>query len=445
LQSQGTGLYFPRLEKASSQMRIGLYCYEYAPEYRVGGRRWRLFADRLCAEGHDLLLRAKSPKSVTAPARPAPFANATWLPLPTQPRYPWLDNWFDQFTWRWRLGAIWSQATMKGNTLEEVRFLATTVRRIVREDLAKEQLHWIIVSLPPFHWAKVIAEEVRIHNARHPDRQRVRLMFDYRDAWSENALLLPELNAARRAVESRNEQAALQQADAVVCVNEQDLAVRQALWRRGGGQAKRAPHFAVIPNGVHLPSAPPKHLSAADKHTLSMLFAGWIYPPGQPIFTRFISALLDAWMQRHPSGNVRLCVAGTWPGALLQTLREMPDLHLDELGYITHDEVQSHLKTVDFAVSFVSDEVGHAVNTKILEAASHGTPLAVLTNEGAVSAFVRENGLGVVLPHNLSSGVTDLIDWKTQQRTTGPWTSLQGRHGLAANSDKLLDLLRQGS
>lgn len=398
--------------------QVALYCYEFAPEYKVGGRRWRLFAPRLAERGLHILLRAKAPSQEV---KLDGIRDASWFKRPRGWLYPWSDVW----AWRslriWRIQQALARCWLQGNPHDETIFLQPWIRKQVRHDLKVLGVKTFVVSCPAFHWAHTIAHEI----ARHND-PKVRLVIDFRDGWSDNRLLMPELSEAQRAHEERLERETLRVADAVVCVAPRDLEVRKRL---------AEPHniaFHTLRNGVVIPEHRRRDRKREPK-SIHLLFAGWIYPPGQPVLVSFLRELAKF----HP---VQLTVAGNWPPELMKQIRE--EIGVLELGYLPHESIEKLLRTHDFALSFVAQEVSYAINTKILEAAAQRTPLVLLSGPGEVTDFVRDNRLGVVAdPAELERGAQEVVTWWASERQPGPWTTFEAHHNLEKLADEMFEIL----
>jgi len=170
-----------------------------------------------------------------------------------------------------------------------------------------------------------------------------------------------------------------------------------------------------------------------EPKSIHLLFAGWIYPPGQPVLVSFLRELAKF----HP---VQLTVAGNWPPELMKQIRE--EIGVLELGYLPHESIEKLLRTHDFALSFVAQEVSYAINTKILEAAAQRTPLVLLSGPGEVTDFVRDNRLGVVAdPAELERGAREVVNWWENDREAGPWTTFEAHHNLEKLADEMFEIL----
>lgn len=321
----------------------------------------------------------------------------------------------------WRIQKFLVGLWLRGNPNDETIFLQPWIRRQVRHDLKVLGVKTFVVSCPPFHWAHTIAQEI----ARHNDPE-VRLVLDFRDGWSDNQLLLPGLTAAQRAHEEQLEREALNRCDAVVCVAPRDLEIRKRLGERRGIS------FHTLRNGVVIPEHR-KRDRKRDPKSMHLLFAGWIYPPGQPVLVSFLHELAKF----QP---VQLTVAGDWPPELMDQIRK--EVRVLELGYLPHESIEKLLRTHDFAVSFVAQEVSYAINTKILEAAAQKTPLVVLSGPGEVTDFVQENQLGVVVdPADLERGTREVMTWWENEREPGPWTTFEAHHNLDRLTDEMFEII----
>lgn len=347
--------------------------------------------------------------------------DVAWLKRPRGWLYPWSDVWAWRSTRTWRIQEWLSNLWLKGNTHDETIFLQSKIRRQVRHDLEVLGLKTFVVSCPAFHWTHTIAQEIT--RRRDPE---VRLILDFRDGWSDNRLLLPELSPSQRAHEEGLEREALGAAQAVICVAPRDLEVRKRLAERHDIS------FHTLRNGVVIP----EHRKRSDNRnpkTIQLLFAGWIYPPGHALLVSFLEQLAT---KHHTS----LTIAGDWPPELIRQIREW--VEVVELGYLPHESIEKLLRTHDFALSFVAPDVNYAINTKILEAAAQLTPLVLLSGPGEVADFVRENRLGVTVdPADLQPGIEEVVSWWENEREPGPWTTFEAHHDLDRLAEEMFEIL----
>ncbi|HIB77638.1 MAG TPA: glycosyltransferase family 1 protein, partial [Flavobacteriales bacterium] len=159
---------------------------------------------------------------------------------------------------------------------------------------------------------------------------------------------------------------------------------------------------------------------ASKKNRIEIVFAGTLYDGGKAPLIEFIKSLNKNLIHNNFL-PVHLTIIGNWDRNIINSLKQITTCTY--LGVIEASEVQRVIKCSDFTCSYVSPRLNYAINTKILESASHKIPIILLSDKGVVSEFISRNNIGIHIDvENIKSD--GVLRWINGNVKVGPWADL---------------------
>ena len=402
-------------------MKIRVYCFHHPPHKGVGGRRWAEFSSRLQQRGHDVLVTCApmiSPlSSFSEKGTPLRFLwRSIWH------RFPFKENrWFLQPLWtiqKW----IWALA--KGGYADQTDGLIHSIRACVRQDIV-EGADLIVVSCAPFHWANHIGEELH----RYPENERPKFIVDLRDPWSSNEVAyFTDCSESDLKLEKERERQCWQMADQVLVVEPSLVFDSMAV----------ASRWTAIPNGAVM-NPLPREIRGSFSEGVHAVFLGTLYQDGLSNFLGLVGELKRACDELGL--KFQCSVAGRWLSDHKDALAELE--YCTHLGFLDKAELQELWSSADVGLSVLSETMTYALNTKILECISMRKPVLVVSEEGQVSRWIRENSLGFWWnPNGDANQRLVLKEWVAHGMPFGP-SSAHMKYDLSHLVDTLEEVFRE--
>lgn len=395
-------------------MNISIYVYKFPPDADVGGRRWGLFVTQLATEGHNIIVTTTNAQekgrfwTSTYPDLPISFRElpATWFANNTSHSLTSRVRWHVEK----RILHFLHRGRIYDKTLSQFKVL----EKCVTQDCLNN-IDVIIVSCAPFRWSLHIGQAL----ARF--KKRPKYFIDLRDPWSLNRLsYFNNLSRKRLAEESLIEKQAVDSADGIIVTHEAML--------------KHYPNKQIvfIPNNIEVPQGT-WPLRPIEK-TLKLIFPGTLYNGGESLLISFLLLAKEA----HPNKNIQLTLLGNWKSSMITQIESTCDV--DYLGILPREEVAPLIRQHHYVLSYVSEKLPYAINTKALEAVENRTPIIFL-GENAFQNFILENNIGWEFKDSMSKD--DLAEKFTSKTNFGPFVhkEFSRQHSI----QMLLDFIKIGA
>ena len=373
-------------------MNISIFVYNFPPDADVGGRRWGLFVSQLVIEGHNVVVTTTNASEKqnfwvsTHPELPISFREfpSTWFANNTNRSLTSRIRWHVEK----RKLSFLHRGSIHDKTLSQFKVLESYV---TQDCLNKVDV--IIVSCAPFRWSLHIGQIL----ARF--RNRPKYFIDLRDPWSLNRLsYFNNLSSKRLAEESLIEEQAVSSADGIIATHEAML--------------KHYPNkqTAFIPNNIEVPQGtwPLRPI----KKTLKLIFPGTLYNGGESLLSSFLSLAKEA----NPQKKIQLTLLGNWKSSVIKQIESICEV--DYLGIVPREEVAPLIRQHHYVLSYVSEKLPYAINTKALEAVENRTPIIFL-GESAFQNFIVENNIGWEFKASMSKSA--LVEKFSSPTNFGPF------------------------
>lgn len=317
---------------------------------------------------------------------------------------------------------IWAHA--QGGYADQTDGLIHSIRACVRQDIG-EGADLIVASCAPFHWANHIGEELN----KYPEDERPKFILDLRDPWSSNQVAyFGDCSASELALEEKRERRCWEMADQVLVV-EPSLVF---------GSMAGASSWTAIPNGADM-SPLPREIRRSFTEVVHAVFLGTLYRDGLSDFLGLVGELKRACDELGL--KFQCSVAGRWLSAHKDALAEVECCTYH--GFLEKAELQELWSSADVGLSVLSETMTYALNTKILECVSMRKPVLVVSEEGRVSRWIRENSLGFWWNPNgdVDQGLA-LREWVADGMPFGP-SSAHMKYDLSHLVDMLEEVFRE--
>lgn len=373
-------------------MTISIYVYKFPPDADVGGRRWGLFVSQLAIQGHDIIV------TTTKASEKQDFWASIHPELPISFReFP--STWFANNTnrrltsrVRWHVEKQTLNFLHRGRIFDETLSQFKVLEKFVTQDCLNK-VDVIIVSCAPFRWSLHIGQIL----ARF--RNRPKYFIDLRDPWSLNRLsYFNNLSSKRLAEESLIEEQAVNSSDGIIVAHEV--------------MTKHYPkkQTVFIPNNIEVPEG--TWALRPIKKTLKLIFPGTLYNGGESMLSNFLKLAKEA----NPNRKIQLTLLGNWKSSVIKQIESTCEV--DHLGIVPREEVAPLIRQHHYVLSYVSDKLPYAINTKALEAVENRTPIIFL-GENAFQNFIVENNIGWEFKASMSKSA--LVEKFTSPTIFGPF------------------------
>lgn len=270
----------------------------------------------------------------------------------------------------------------------------------------------VFASIPPYTGA-LIAEQF---SSKH----RLPLIIDYRDDWLDNPRHVYP-TPVHRWLHERLERKAMQQADALVTINNRIASLLSGRVSRYVGHARLETPVHVIPQGFD-----PEDFEkpAAERHAdrLQLLYSGVFYDAQTPDF--FLNGLAR-FLQQYPVARpyVEAIFVGLIPASSSANIKS---LGLDDVvrveGYLAHEEVVPALQGADVLWMTVGKGRGQDTisTSKLFEYIGARKPILGLVPEGAARDALIAYGASYLAQPDDPSAIADQLKaiydaWTTKQ------------------------------
>lgn len=389
--------------------------YYFPPNNSVGGRRWAKFTRELAERNYRVTVVTSeiytSEKSSYWEHHPAikvirvndRFPKALLTPV---------KSIYDKIMYRVALAKM--RMLAKGNIYDPSTLMEPVFDKVIIPLIKKEKITNVIVTGAPFAY---FYYSLKIKRAI----PSVNLILDYRDLWTDSKYSFGDMvrdhqGMERYEVEKGREEEALNGCDSIIAVTH-DIAT--LLTARGKSIEKK---ISLIMNGYDEKegiSAPPAKSDLAQpvsKDKITIYYLGTINC-GKWYYMLFIDALKKLRAENYHLykkleivfwGNTNINFSRALTESGLDCIRQEKSIRLEDM--------MAKLEGVDMLLYFKKeDELANSFATKFFDYLRFRKPILLLSPEGAVTEYVRNNDIGVVLsetrmPEQLSRLFAQFLD-----------------------------------
>ncbi|MBL0314342.1 MAG: hypothetical protein IPP69_00700 [Flavobacteriales bacterium] len=369
--------------------KILIVNYDFPPNSGIGGRRWAKFAKQLAQEGYEVhVIKADVVKGhdqsywSTDVQHPNIIIHSLPRVYPELFSHPKKDI-LSRLKYRWYRRQL--EKTEKGTIYDISIGWGKSLIDVASRLIEKEYIQNICATGAPW---RMLYDTARLKE-KYP---HIRLIVDYRDPWlNAKNYGMPGLDQARRKEEERKQTYILQHADVVITPYEYLTKELQEFAQKQGG---RQPMFQVIthcfdPSDL-LPAA------AIQQNKIRIIYGGDLYTGIQGEL-QLLKKSLDQ-LRMTDSALYNLIDISIFTNKNEDdTLRDLSCVKVRAgIGKKIFKELSEASATLIILPNNKKDDR----TTKFFETMACRKPFIVISEEGEVTKFVRENNLGYVLERN---------------------------------------------
>lgn len=378
---------------------ILIISYYFPPNNSVGGRRWAKFSKYLAKKDYRVFVvtsevytseKRSSWDNDLHPGVKVIRVNDGFPKVLLNP----VKNIKDKILYRLALAKM--RLLAKGNIYDPSSLMEPLFNDTILPLVQKENISNVIVTGAPFAYFYYSLQIKKVIPS-------VNLILDYRDLWTDSKYSFGQFVKAHQGeerfrVEKERERKVLEDCDRVVAVTED---VGELL--KGHGKFVES-KLAIIPNGydedegISIPPVRSEIALPVSRDVITIYYLGTINC-GRSYYMLFIDAL-KTLRADHPSlyAKLRITFWGNTNINFAKDIRESGLECITQEKSISLDDMMKKLDAVDFFLYFKrEDELPNSFATKFYDYLRFRKPVLILSPEGAVTQYIRENKIGVVL------------------------------------------------
>jgi glycosyltransferase involved in cell wall biosynthesis len=397
-----------------SPLRVLVISYVFPPYAGIGGRRWAKFAkcmhqsgipvEVLCAE-NPLKERSVWMNDIEGLSMHR-FRSAFPVSLLGVP-----SSLLQKLQYRMDLARV--QSRVRGNYYDRAGADRDVVVARASAIIAAQKTTHVIVTGAPFHL---------LHHCLELKKKfpHIVLAGDIRDPWTSDKTIssFAQLEAARQQTEMQMEREMIEGYDRI-------YTVADAITEEYNSRSPRKQSHTLINGFDPSDKAKEQRPAVADDRSIHLVFAGTLYNSLGDAVTGLVSGLRSYNdSSRDDARKVVLHLAGSIPSAYsaqFAALKGLPKVEVREAGKITLEQTQQLIASAGMCVLIIARGFEFSFSTKFLEYVMNEKPLLVISEEGALPEFVRNQRIGYTLtPAQLTSELAPLLrefDEKTMHYT----------------------------
>lgn len=380
------------------QKKVLLLCYYFPPNTGVGGRRWVKFCKFLSQQNIDFtVVTPKKFKLKNQPSWQSDVATIQNLKvIEVNDGYPKIlldspSSFISKIVYRF--AKFYVSVFTKGNKYDPSSFWKSTIDGEVNRILEEQKINNLIVSGIPFNFFYYAA----LLKSRN---KAINLVLDFRDLWTDsmssygrNVKLYQ--SQKRFEEECRMERFSVLHADHILCASNDLLQIYQEKY------PDQKDKFKLVINGYDpdemLPRSPLK-IEKKENSTISVVNVGTINC-SRDYYMNFIEGLSKI-KENDPElyGILRFDFYGntnaTFETDLTSACSEVAFFY----EKISSKDVHRVIQKADMVLYIKKeDELPNSFASKFYEYLSAGKFMIVLSPEGMVTEYIRNNNIGVIL------------------------------------------------
>lgn len=389
--------------------KILVICYSFPPHPGIGGRRWAKFSKCLAKKDYNIFVVSKQN---TSKAKSEWFSDIIAPNIKLFPKNVFYPEVFNSYPTSYinkliyRFWILFFRLFSPGLLYDRSFFWKKTVNKEVKDLIEREQIKTVIITGPPFKYFYFLARLKQKKNFNF------NLILDFRDPWTDNTTFmgLSSLSEKRISFERNLEKFSISYADKVVSANQYNTEI--LIKKYPEFQSK----FITIENGIDLDDY--KNIPSQNKESNKIVFtlAGSLYNGTEYIFIPFLTFLLDL-KQTSPNfyDQLRFDFYGN-VDKKIEALINSSNLDIIKLhGHVEKQEVISAMNRTDYCMIFIAPNHFDNFNTKFYECLALRKPIALFSNEGAISEFLRTHNLGIAIrPETFKEDFTKLLSYQAK-------------------------------
>ncbi len=391
-------------EQAHKAMKdILVLCYSFPPNPGVGGRRWAKFAKFLSRKNYRLHVVSNLNTSSGISEWIGDVQAPNIINYTQNVFYPevYISNpktLIEKLQYRFWL--FFFKIFSKGTFYDRSFFWKKTVLKDVKKIIIENEIKNVVVSGPPFrlfYFMAILKKEIG----------NINLIIDFRDPWTDNTSFLgfDSLSDKRMAFEKMMEQEVVTQANHVISANDYLTEIFKVKY------PAMAQKFSTIINGYDSDENPVSTNSAAKNDSITFVLAGTLYPDLEYLFVPFLNYLNE--LRSNKPGLFKK-LSFDFYGKIDDKLEKLIKQHRMECihlhGFQKLALVKQKLSNADYCMLFTAPNHASNFNTKFYEYISIRKPIVHFSNNGAISDFLLENGLGYAIrPDTLEQDMDRLL------------------------------------
>lgn len=385
--------------------KILLICYSFPPNPGIGGRRWAKFTKYLAQQGYEVHVvtnkfsakkKSEWTSDVQHPNIHVHYANVFYPKVYADGP----SNLVGKFMYRFWLSFF--KLVSKGSLYDRAFFWKKVISRYVTELIKNQQIKNVVVTAPPFrllYYSAFLKE-------KHPG---LNLILDFRDPWTDNSSFLgfADLSKKRMSFEKEMEAFSISKADMIVSANDYLTKLFQKRYSKQQGK------FLTISNGYD----PDESTNAVSEHiqknnTIRFILTGTLYSDLEYIFMPFITYLGRLAKEKpHLYARLRFDFYGNVDENLKRTVKNRDLKNICFHGFKDISTVRRELLNADYAMLFTAPNHASNFNTKFYEYIAAKKPIIHFSNDGEISEFLIENGIGIgVTPTQIEATLNRLFE-----------------------------------
>ena len=356
--------------------KVLVISYTFHPSNQIGGRRWTKFV-RLFLKHHNIDVKVITSKNNKGKVTENEILDSSiekisfndFRYLGVIPR-----TIFEKILYR--LSLILSKFKTKFNYYDK----AVHGRKNLiysAEKLIKDGYNNVIVTVAPFHLARIISEIIQ----KYP---KVNFIVDFRDPWvnNETAYGYNSLSLKRRRLEQWAEEKVVNSFDSVVTVSDKLTNILKSRYPSSKS------NFITIHNGFDEKDIWEGEQVKSKK--IKFIFAGTLYNNVKKNILHFKNSLEYIRVNdKDLFDKIEISFYG--PNSYKNF-----DFHncINTQNNLSPIEIHKNLNNADIGLLFLSDDINYSFSTKFCEYVAYKLPIIVFSSQGETYNFIENNEIG---------------------------------------------------
>jgi hypothetical protein len=380
----------------SKQKSVLLICWDFPPNYGIGGRRWAKLAKCLVKDGYTIhVIKSETPKgnSISPWLKDVDHKNILVSNIKPHWAVEWLHSYDSIFSFaKIRFAKYFLKLKYKGTIFDKAIGIQTEFNALATDLITKNNINNVIVTGAPFnliYYTALLKQRMKYLN----------IIADYRDPWinSVNYGML-HLTKDQLMQEHEKQNSVFNNVDVVTAPN--DFLIEQ-IKQTNTGKVNAMPLFLKLPHFFDKDDVVLERSATSKEHDkLKLIYAGALYSDTE----RYLSILANSILKfkvKFPRAKIEVDLYTKHKSLALSRLGLEENIRFHEpIG----DKIFNVVRQSDLFIILLTDHNKDFKTTKFYEFLPYKVPYLLVGPKGHVSESIEKEELGFLLTeeHDLS-------------------------------------------